>query len=86
MVCGVSCTGGRIKRYRRTVEVITVSILINGQPIFTRSGVNISEECGAAYGVGEQTYKLDTGENLKHNWEAGVVKLAKKMLGTIKDI
>lgn len=57
--------------------MITVSILINGDPIYTRTAVNrIKEKDG---------YILDTGEILKHNPKDGVVRLAIKMLRTIKE-
>lgn len=56
--------------------MITVSILINGEPIFTRTAVNrISEKGG---------YVVDTGEIVKHDPDDGAVKLAIKLLKTIK--
>mgnify|MGYP001027401118 CR=1 FL=1 len=57
--------------------MITVSILINGQPIYTRSAYRESE------GVELNTYKLDTGERIYHKYDDGAVVLAKKMLDTI---
>lgn len=57
--------------------MITVSILINGEPIFTRTAVNrIREEGG---------YVVDTGEIVKHAPKDGAVKLAIKLLKTIKE-
>jgi hypothetical protein len=61
--------------------MITVSILINGQPIFTRTAVNIGN---ADDGI-HSAYELDTGQILKHKREAGAVVLAIKMLRTIKE-
>ena len=59
--------------------MITVSILINGQPIYTRSAVresgSISEIC---------TYRCDDGSILTHTYD-GAVTLAHKMLDTIKE-
>lgn len=60
--------------------MITVSILINGQPIFTRSAVNTT-----ANDTGMCIYKLDTGGTIKHRRIDGAVKLAIKMLQTIKE-
>ena len=60
--------------------MITVSILINGQPIFTRSAVREGSEdddfCN---------YLLDDGGIIKHDPRNGAVDLAKKMLDTIKE-
>lgn len=61
--------------------MITVAILINGHPIYTRTAVNITE--------GEEelnTYKVDDGSIIKHNPEHGAVVLAKMMLDTIKEM
>lgn len=63
--------------------MITVTILINGQPIYTRSAVNISPV--GTPSVEAHTYHLDTGEKLKHKRTDGAVVLAKKMLDTIKE-
>lgn len=60
--------------------MITVSILINGNPILTRSAVNKGK---LASGLIE--YKCDDGSQILHRPEEGAVKLAKRMLDTIKD-
>lgn len=60
--------------------MITVAILINGQPIAARSAVNI-EECASGH-----KYKLDDGKTLLHRREDGAVKLAIEMLKTIKEV
>jgi hypothetical protein len=65
--------------------MITVSILINGQPIFSRSATNITEEKGGMFGLGKQVYRVDTGELVAHRYEDGAVKLAIKLLKTIKE-
>lgn len=57
--------------------MITVSILINGEPIYTRTAVNRLEEHGV--------YILDTGERVMHNIDEGAVALAIKMLHTIEE-
>lgn len=57
--------------------MITVSILINGKPIFTRTAVNRIKD-----GRG---YVLDTGETITHDPSKGAVPLAIKMLKTIKE-
>lgn len=61
--------------------MITVSILINGQPIFTRSAVNT----GAADKSGRTCYKLDDGNCVMHHREKGAVPLAISMLKKIKE-
>ena len=60
--------------------MITVSILINGQPVYTRSAVNIT--------AGDREineYKVDDGTIIKHKPKDGAVILAKKMLNTIHE-
>lgn len=61
--------------------MITVSILINGQPIYTRSAVNISDVDDGIH----STYELDTGQTIVHKQQDGAVALAIEMLKTIKD-
>lgn len=56
---------------------LTVSILINGHPIFTRSAVNRLKETGH--------YISDDGRYIKHDPEDGAVALAIKLLQTIED-
>lgn len=58
--------------------MITVSILINGQPIITRSATRKSLN---RQGIG--TYDVDTGDRIKHKVSDGAIKLAKKMLDTV---
>ncbi len=60
--------------------MITVAILINGNPLMARSATNIS---GGNKGV--QKYKVDDGQIIEHRYEDGVVVLAKKLLDTIKE-
>lgn len=60
--------------------MITVAILINGQPIFTRTATNESEQNER----GETKYLLDTGEVLWHYGEEGAIDLAKAMLETFR--
>ena len=58
--------------------MLTVSILINGQPIFTRSVVNrISEKGG---------YVSDDGQIIEHNPDDGAIELAIKALRTIHEV
>ena len=57
--------------------MISVMILINGNPIMGRSAVNRLKETGFYIG--------DDGSKIKHNPEDGAVKLAIKMLKTIKE-
>lgn len=57
--------------------MITVSIAINGEPIYARTAVNRLEEVGK--------YVLDDGKYLEHDPGDGAVKLAIKMLKTIQE-
>ncbi len=61
--------------------MITVAILINGEPILTRSAVNT----GKTNGHGETVYEVDTGTRVYHAREDGAVALAHKLLDTIHD-
>lgn len=59
--------------------MITVSILINGQPIFTRTAVRVETKGAMGY------YKVDDGQVIQHEIHRGAVLLATKMLKTIKE-
>jgi hypothetical protein len=61
--------------------MITVSILINGHPIYTRSAVRIEDEDV----MGKATYSVDDGSQIRHNPDEGAVKLAHKLLECIKE-
>jgi hypothetical protein len=58
--------------------MITVTISINKEPIFTRTAVNRLEEFGC--------YVVDDGSRIKHNKDDGAVALAIKMLKSIKEV
>lgn len=61
-------------------NMISVSIAINGEPIFARSAVNVgTQSCGRT------KYSLDDGTSLLHKREDGAVRLAIEMLKTIKE-
>lgn len=60
--------------------MITVTIYINGTPIFTRSAVNMGKKDEKF-----SKYKVDTGAWILHDPEEGAVVLATKMLQTIKE-
>lgn len=60
--------------------MITVSISINGEPIFARTAVNIGKVSN-----GFTKYKLDSGNTVLHKRKEGAVALAKLMLNDIKD-
>jgi hypothetical protein len=63
--------------------MITVVVLINGQPIFTRSARNL--------GIVDEShpnwckYKTDSGQIVIHERKEGFVPLAKMMLDTIDE-
>lgn len=60
--------------------MITVAILINGQPIMARSAVRVETKGKHGY------YKLDDGQVIQHQISTGAAKLAIKMLKTIKEV
>ena len=61
--------------------MISVAILINGNPIMARSAVNTETIEGDLC-----RYTLDTGEIITHKRSDGAVILAKAMLDTIKEV
>lgn len=63
--------------------MITVSILINGEPIYTRSAVRRDK----LKKIGNKTpYLSDDGILVYHNHKDGAVKLAKMLLDTIHEV
>jgi hypothetical protein len=60
--------------------MLSVSISINASPILARSARNQ----GITNKKGETLYHLDDGSKIWHNKSDGAVKLAIKMLKTIK--
>lgn len=65
--------------------MITVAILINGQPIFTRSAVNVKTIDKSRGGLELCLYELDDGSSLEHIRQDGAVALSIEMLKTIKE-
>lgn len=61
--------------------MITVAIMINGHPIMARSAVNT----GKTLGNGCTVYRVDDGSAVHHREKDGAVKLAQKLLKTIKE-
>lgn len=61
--------------------MITVAILINGQPIAARSAVNVGQ-----LDSGHHEYKLDDGKTIIHRRDDGAVKLAIEMLKHIQEV
>jgi len=61
--------------------VLTVAILINGQPIMARSAVNTGEVLDSGCVV----YAADDGTKILHRPGDGAVKLVEKLLKTIKE-
>lgn len=61
--------------------MITVAILINGEPILVRSARNLGTEDGETY-----SYKVDTGDIITHKREDGAVVLAHMLLDTIHEV
>lgn len=61
--------------------MITVAILINGQPIVARNAVNQGETTAD----GHTKYLTDSGEVIWHRPEDGAVELSKRLLDTIRN-
>jgi|GEM_PF-1651159 hypothetical protein len=61
--------------------MITVTVFVNGSPIFTRSARNCGESKDGLY-----RYKIDTGDVIYHKRDDGFVPLVKMMLDTVEDI
>jgi hypothetical protein len=61
--------------------MITVAILINGQPIVAKNAINQAEENDK----GETKYLNDAGEVIWHKRGDGAVALAHKLLDTIRN-
>lgn len=61
--------------------MISVSISINGEPIYARSARRVGGESGEMC-----TYLVDDGNVITHHYDDGAVILAKKMLDCIKEI
>lgn len=70
--------------------MITVTISINGAPIYARSARNIGPLVGDQETLtsfaGMCVYKLDTGEEITHKRDDGAVALAHEMLKTIREV
>lgn len=62
--------------------MITVAILINGNPIVARNAVNIGQR---APGSDECAYETDSGAIIYHDPVDGAVALAHKLLDEIKN-
>jgi hypothetical protein len=62
--------------------MITVAILLNGYPLIARSAHRRTSRHNKD---GKNAYLLDTGEIIYHTYEEGAIKLAIKMLKTIKE-
>lgn len=58
--------------------MITVTISINGAPIYTRSAIR-------AVTAEPNIYKVDDGSEITHRYNDGAVVLAHKLLDTIKE-
>lgn len=59
-------------------EMVTVTISVQGSPVFTRSAMRIRNG-------DRDTYVVDTGKRIRHREDEGLVSLSRKMLGTIQE-
>lgn len=69
--------------------MITVSVLINGNPLFTRSAhrrTAIHARKNKVTRELEDAYLLDTGDIIYHNQKDGAKSLAIKLIQTIHEI
>jgi hypothetical protein len=60
--------------------VLTVAIMVNGEPIYARSAVRV-EDLEDNHG----RYEVDDGSELVHDPDEGAVELAEKLLQTIDE-
>lgn len=60
--------------------MITVSILINGQPLYTRSAFRLEGKQGEVC-----KYKCDDGSIIIHNYDDGAIELGHKQLQNLKE-
>jgi hypothetical protein len=65
--------------------MITVVVLINEHPIFTRSARNLGYVNAKSMDLDLCEYKVDTGDTLYHKRSDGFVPLVKQMLDTIDE-
>lgn len=61
--------------------MITVAILLNGNPLVARNAINQAEWNE----IGETKYLTDSGEVIWHKREDGAVKLAHRLLDLIRN-
>ena len=61
--------------------MITVTISINAEPIYTRTAINMGYNPN-----GTCRYRLDDGTELDHFRDDGAIALAQRMLDTIEEI
>ena len=61
--------------------MITVAILINGNPIVAKNAINLGQHDEQ----GRTAYKTDSGEIIHHERNAGAVALAKMLLDMIRN-
>lgn len=63
--------------------MMTIVIIVNGQPIYCRSLQRIVEE---KEGNGERCYALDDGTRIWHKPSDGIIELSKKVLDHIDPV
>ena len=63
--------------------MMTVAILVNGQPVYTRTLRRIINE---DVGNGLRCYALDDGTRLWHKPEDGIIELSKRVLDSIDPV
>lgn len=61
--------------------MLTVSILINGQPLYTRSCFREKENNNGIY-----EYRVDDGSVINHKYSDGAIILAHKLLDTMYEL
>ena len=62
---------------------MTVAILVNGQPLYSRTIHRIINE---DMGNGKRCYELDDGSRIWHDPKDGIIELAKQALDTIEPV
>ena len=63
--------------------MMTVAILVNNQPLYTRTIRRIINE---DVGNGKRCYELDDGSRIWHDPKDGIIELSKQVLDTIEPV
>jgi hypothetical protein len=66
--------------------MLTVTISVNGKTVYSRSAKNTGVGFGGGWSDEYMEYKTDAGVSIPHDPDKGIIKLATKILKTIKEV